>query len=155
MDHNCKNNEDAIYFLEYNKYDARWYFDADGRYIGVSHCPWCGTELHIVAPVERPEPPCRHGQLQLSGHDYEPPDGTLFIRELSLRCLDCNSNLLYIPNDVLKIVNIPHPAQTECEHPGNTREYHLCGFGSSTCLQCGKYFGPASPSVKLHISGAT
>lgn len=87
---------------------------------------------------------CQHDRLELRGLS----DNTLWLRDEYLECLNCGVRLLYIPDDVTKIVNIPHPPPAECCH--EHKHYHLCGFGKWTCLNCGEV-GISSPTAKLHV----
>ena len=92
-------------------------------------------------------PKCKHKNCKLLNWGME--IGKFCLNDLSLKCMDCDGNLTYIPKNLKCIKNIPHPSKLKCKHPYSTRHYHLCGFGSSICLQCGKYFGPESPHAKL------
>lgn len=94
---------------------------------------------------------CQHSHLELRG--WERPDDLaeddLWLRDEYIACLDCEAHLMYMPDDVTRIVNIPHPPREECEH---THKHHLlCGFGAWVCLNCGET-GVSSPAAKLHFS---
>lgn len=97
---------------------------------------------------------CKHLNCEL--RNYKKPKGlsenTFWFSESTLICLDCGTHLLYVPEDVTCIKNILHPAEDICKHTIEMRTWSLCGFGSSTCLQCGKKFGPVSPETKLSIT---
>jgi len=93
---------------------------------------------------------CTHKHLGLQGwvESESLSDDTLWLRGEYLKCFDCGTRLLYIPDDVTKIVNIPHPDRGECQH--EHKHYHLCGLGEWTCLNCGET-GVSFPTAKLHI----
>lgn len=95
---------------------------------------------------------CQHERLELCGWDR--PDGlaedALWLRDEHLVCLDCEAQLMYMPEDVTRIINIPHPAKEVCFH--THKHYHLCGFGAWACLNCGET-GISSPAARLCFSG--
>ena len=96
---------------------------------------------------------CAHTRLEL--RDYARPDGLrendIWISNSSLICCDCGVYLMSSPDDVTRIVNIPHPAKSECTHPHEMCVHPLSGFGAWRCLQCGES-GIASPTHKLEIN---
>ena len=95
---------------------------------------------------------CKHERLELRGHikPKELSENALWINDLSLVCFDCGTYLMNNPEDLTRIINIPHPIIEECTHPFNVRAYTLGGFGFWQCLQCGKT-GVSSPTHKLEV----
>ena len=97
---------------------------------------------------------CKHERLELRGHERPEglPEGCMYLTNLSLVCLDCGTHLMYTPDDLKQIVNIPHPPTEECNHSWNMISHPLSYWAYSTCLQCGKQFAPSAPTTKLVVS---
>ena len=98
---------------------------------------------------------CKHEHLELRGHERPEglPDDNIYLTNLSLVCLDCGTHLMYTPDDLTQIVNIPHPPKDECNHSWNMITTPIAYWAYSTCLQCGKKFAPSAPTTKLVLSG--
>ncbi len=95
---------------------------------------------------------CEHGRLELRSHEPPSESRDLFwCTESYLICLDCSTRLMYVPNDLTAILNIPHPPKDECDHPSKNCTYGLAG--GRTCLQCGDR-RIETPSHKLEIFGS-
>ncbi len=109
---------------------------------------------HAIRRVIREAPQwlwCKHPRLELRNNTPPESKYLFFFSESYLICLDCNTRPMCTPSDVKTIVNIPHPPQSECDHPAHNCTWSIAVGGGRTCLQCGDHW-IESPSCKLEIS---